>query len=195
MPSMKPFILLFVLSAIFYSCGDASQETEVDLSTSRDTVRYGKQSFTFPPLSPNAKEQIENWPIYFDFYQEASSLHNLDLEELKVKTSLILEHTDSLVKKIPDTLYTNAIYSRINIIETRIQLLNQEIHKGISDKESIEDNIMEANQSVRNLILQLNEKFQKDNIDLQRIDNEKKELEKQKKFLDSVYKSELEDQQ
>ena len=58
----------------------------------------------------------------------------------------------------------------------------------------IEANIEEANNAIENLIVQLNEKFQKDGIDLQRIDNEKKELEKQKKFLDSVYRAELKDQ-
>ena len=36
--------------------------------------------------------------------------------------------------------------------------------------------------------------MEKDAIDLQRIDSEKKELEQQKQFLDSVYKAELEDQ-
>ncbi len=43
-------------------------------------------------------------------------------------------------------------------------------------------------------MIQINEKMEKDAIDLQRIDSEKKELEQQKQFLDSVYKAELEDQ-
>jgi hypothetical protein len=47
------------------------------------------------------------------------------------------------------------------------------------------------NIAVKNLIIQINEKFQKDAIDLQRIENEKKEIEKQKQLLDSVYQIEL----
>ena len=44
------------------------------------------------------------------------------------------------------------------------------------------------------LFIQINEKFEKDAIDLQRIDSETKELGLQKEFLDAVYKAELEDQ-
>ena len=66
--------------------------------------------------------------------------------------------------------------------------------RGVIDKDKVEIYITETNDAVKNLIVQLNEKFQKDRIDLQRIDNEKKELEKQKKFLDSVFNVELEDQ-
>jgi len=49
------------------------------------------------------------------------------------------------------------------------------------------------NTSVKNLIVQINEKFQKDAIDLQRVTNEKQELEKQQRFLDSVFQIELQD--
>ena len=38
------------------------------------------------------------------------------------------------------------------------------------------------------------EKFEKDAIDMQRLDDEKKEVEKQRRFLDSVYEAELQDQ-
>ena len=119
----------------------------------------------------------------------------MTLENLRVKTEKLLRHTDSLSKKIPDTLYTNAIYSRLVIAKTRVELLKQEINRDIIDSERVEMNIDEANDAIKNLIIQLNEKFQKDGIDLQRIDNEKKELEKQKKFLDSVYQVELKGQQ
>jgi hypothetical protein len=50
------------------------------------------------------------------------------------------------------------------------------------------------NISVRNLFIQINEKFEKDAIDLQRVDSETKELALQKEFMDAVYKAELEDQ-
>jgi len=50
------------------------------------------------------------------------------------------------------------------------------------------------NISVKNLFVQINEKFEKDAIDLLRVNSEKKELALQKQFLDAVYKAELEDQ-
>ena len=196
---MKPDLrrLLFLLFPLFlFSCGDSTQEDELLGNLVQDTLRYSVKKYTFPPLSNNAREQIENWSVYDDFYAEASTLNGLNLENLRLKTGKLLSHTDSLSKKIPDTLYTSAIYSRLVILRTRVELLKQELNRDrdVIEAKRIETNIEETNMAVKNLIVQLNEKFQKDGIDLQRIDNEKKELEKQKKFLDSVYRAELKDQ-
>ena len=176
------------------SCQNSSSESQEPEILVQDTARYGKKQYSFPKLTNNAREQIENWSVYFDFYDEASTLHDIDLLELRAKTDRLLEHTDSLSKKIPDTLFTSAIYSRLIIVDTRINLLKQEANKGIVDIDAVEKNIAETNDAVKNLIVQLNEKFQKDKIDLDRVENEKKELEKQQKFLDSVYQAELKDQ-
>lgn len=196
---MKPDLrrLLFLLLPLFlFSCGDSSKEDELLGNVVQDTLRYSVKKYTFPQLSNNAREQIENWSVYDDFYAEASTLNGLNLENLRFKTAKLLSHTDSLSKKIPDTLFTSAIYSRLVILRTRVELLKQEVNRDrdVIETEKIEVNIAETNTAVENLIVQLNEKFQKDGIDLQRIDNEKKELEKQKKFLDSVYRAELKDQ-
>ncbi|MEM7086697.1 MAG: hypothetical protein AAF489_10975 [Bacteroidota bacterium] len=196
---MKPLVrrLLFLILPLFLlSCGNSTSEDELLGSLAQDTMRYGVKKYSFPALSNNAREQIENWSVYDDFYAEASTLHNLNLETLRLKAGKILSHADSLSKKIPDTLFTNAIYSRLVILRTRVELLKQEVNRDgdLIEAQRIETNIEETNTAVRNLIIQLNEKFQKDDIDLQRIDNEKKELEKQKRFLDSVYRAELKDQ-
>jgi hypothetical protein len=79
-------------------------------------------------------------------------------------------------------------------VKTRVYLLNQELNKSRPDSVKIQLNIAELNTSYTNLIIQINEKFEKDAIDLQRVDDEKKELKKQKRFLDSVYQAELQDQ-
>jgi len=192
---MKHFWTLLLLPFVWASCGDSSTEAAIPQIAVQDTMRYGKVNYTFPKLSESAREQIENWSVYDDFYGEASTLNNINLENLRAKTDKLLLHTDSLSKKIPDTLYTSAIYSRLIILQTRIRLLKQEVNRGNVNSEKVERNIVETNNAVKNLIVQLNEKFQKDGIDLQRIDNEKKELEKQKKFLDSAYQAELKDQQ
>ena len=192
---MKHFWILLLLPFVWTSCGDSSTEDAIPQIAVQDTMRYGKVNYSFPKLSKSAREQIENWSVYDDFYGEASTLNNINLENLRTKTDMLLLHTDSLSKKIPDTLYTSAIYSRLIILQTRIRLLKQEVNRGNVNSEKVERNIVETNNAVKNLIVQLNEKFQKDGIDLQRVDDEKKELEKQKKFLDSVYQAELRDQQ
>ncbi len=101
---------------------------------------------------------------------------------------------NSLIKKIPDTLNTPLIFSRVIVVKTRTQLLNQEVNKAHFDSVRLQDDFKEMNISVKNLFIQINEKFEKDAVDLQRVDSENKELVLQKQFLDAVYKAELEDQ-
>ena len=79
------------------------------------------------------------------------------------------------------------------MVKTRSQLLEQEVNKSRIDSMQLQKYFEEMNISVKNLMVQINEKFQKDAIDFQRVDNEKQELEKQQRFLDSVYQIELQD--
>lgn len=191
---MKSVLFILSLCLLLVSCGNSS-ETELSAqAVVQDTLRYGTTPFTFPKLSANAESIVENWPIYEDFTSQASSMANLSIEELNEKATILLAHSDSLAVKIPDTLATQAVKSRLIIINTRINLLKQEAAKGKVDAEKIENHLAEVNGAIKNFIVQINEKFQKDGIDMQRIDNEKKELEKQQKFLDSVRLAELADQ-
>jgi hypothetical protein len=92
----------------------------------------------------------------------------------------MVSHIDSILKKIPDTLNTPIIYSRLLVVKTRTHLLNQEARKVHLDSISIEKKLIDLNISVKNLFVQINEKLEKDQIDLQRNNNEKIEIESQK---------------
>jgi len=150
-------------------------------------------SFSFPELTNEAKIEVSHWGAYEDFDTEVKSINGNNIEELQIKTSQLVFHIDSLIKKIPDTLNTRAIYSRVIVVKTRSQLLEQEVNKSRIDSMQLQKYFEEMNISVKNLMVQINEKFQKDAIDFQRVDNEKQELEKQQRFLDSVYQIELQD--
>ncbi|NND64222.1 MAG: hypothetical protein HKN48_13620 [Flavobacteriaceae bacterium] len=192
---MKPLVLLMLLVAFSVSCGNSEIEETTEQISNTDTALYGKKKFSFPNLTPNVKEVMENWSVFNDFQLEATTIHNLKLEELKMKSAKLMSFTDSLSKSIPDTLFTDAIRSRLIIVKTRASLLNQEANKNSLKDSIVEIHISETNLAIHNLMVQLNEKIQKDAIDMQRIDNEKKELEKQKKYLDSIYQLELQDVQ
>ena len=71
--------------------------------------------------------------------------------------------------------------------------MQQELQKRNIDSVRLQLQIKEMNHAAKNLIIQINEKFLKDAIDLQRIDSEKKEIESQKQFMDSIFKQEIKD--
>jgi len=193
------FIIVFIstillLSYSLISCGNSSEESKLQVPSQQiNSSLYGNTSFVFPELTDEAKIEVSHWGAYEDFEAEVKSINGNNIEELQIRTSQLVFHIDSLIKKIPDTLNTRAIYSRVIVVKTRSQLLEQEVNKSQIDSIQFQNYFDEMNISAKNLMVQINEKFQKDAIDLQRVDNEKQELEKQQRFLDSVHQIELQD--
>lgn len=191
---MKIFILSFVCTLfLLISCGNPSEVVEVQEDTHDTSAIFGNSDFQFPVLSENAKAYITHWGAFEDFEGEAKNIQGSTLEELRDKTERLKSRLDSLTKKVPDTLQTQSIVSRVMVAKTRAALLYQEVRKAHLDSSRLETQIVEMNKATKNLIIQINEKFLKDAIDFQRKDDEKKEIEKQKRFLDSVYQAELKD--
>ncbi|MCH7784206.1 MAG: hypothetical protein IIB06_02155 [Bacteroidetes bacterium] len=188
------YISFLILNFGMVSCGDSNEKSQSEIQTTNNSsTLFGNQKFVFPELSDKAKIYVSNWAVFDDFEKEVKTLNGNTIEVLLNKSELLVSHLDSLSKNIPDTLFNQAILSRVIVVKTRINLLHQELKKSKIDSIQLQNYMNEMNASVSNLIIQINEKFQKDAIDLKRVEDEKKELENQKRFLDSVYKIELQD--
>ncbi len=188
------FLTTLVFCLLLVSCGNASEEnSEMHIAVQDLEGTYGNKKFTVPQLSERALMHVTQWSVYEDFENDAKTISGSTLEKLRNTSERLVQYSDSLSKKIPDTLNNSAISSRLTVVKTRANLLLQEANKSRIDSLKLENAITEMNKAVKNLIVQINEKFQKDAIDLQRKEDEEKELEKQKRFLDSVYKAELKD--
>jgi len=174
---------------------DAPPETtqETENAVTNTSIRFGTNGAILPELSENVKSLITQWPVLEDFKDETATMGGKNLEQLRAKTERLRTQTDSLGKKIPDTLNTKLVTARLLVVKTRTELLYQQVHRDRIDSAAVTNNIEELNIAVSNFINQLNEKLQKDDIDFQRKDDEKKEIEKQKRFLDSVFRAELQD--
>jgi hypothetical protein len=114
-------------------------------------------------------------------------------QDLRNRSELLKQYSDSLLKNIPDTLNTKPINSRLLVLKTRSSLLFQTVHQASIDSLKVQNSMEELNLAVKNLIVQLNEKFQKDNIDFQRKEDEENELKKQQRYKDSIMNLELQD--
>jgi len=189
------FLTFIIVSLIISSCGNEQDEsTQKIIPQKINSSIYGNSDFEFPIISENTRAEVINWGAFEDFEKQAKTINGTSMEVIKTKSILMVSHIDSIIKKIPDTLNTPLIFSRVIVVKTRTQLLNLEVNKAHFDSVRLQNYFKEMNISVRNLFIQINEKFEKDAIDLQRVDTEKKELVLQKEFLEAVYKAELEDQ-
>jgi hypothetical protein len=188
----------FLLSLIFIflsitSCGNPSEEIGNTQENIETTILFGEKSFVFPILAENAKDYAMQWGAFEDFEIEAKSINGSTIDGLRTKTTRLIISLDSITKKVPDTLNTKPITSRVMVAKTRAILLNQEVQKTNIDSARVQLQIKEMNKAASNLIIQINEKFIKDAIDFQRIDNEKKEIEGRKRLMDSIFKQEIKD--
>ncbi|WP_026451742.1 hypothetical protein [Aequorivita capsosiphonis] len=189
---MKFIIPLLSLVLLAISCGNSEDQKE-EAPKNDVSILFGNKNFEFPELSAPAKEQAIHWGILEDYVAEAKNANGSNYQELRNRSELLREYSDSLVKKIPDTLNTNPIKSRLFVLKTRSELLFQAANQSKIDSLKLENSIEKMNMALKNLIVQLNQKFQKDKIDFQRKDNEENELKKQKRFRDSILNLELQD--
>jgi vacuolar-type H+-ATPase subunit I/STV1 len=186
-------IFCAVVLFLIVSCGNNSEVPEDPQEILDTSTLFGNKNYPFPDLSENARSYVIQWGAFEDFEKEAKSINGSTVEGLRDKTERLISRIDSLTKKVPDTLQTQSIVSRVMVTKTRAQLLHQEVRKMRIDSSRLQLQIDEMNKATKNLLIQINEKFQKDDIDFQRKDDEKKEIEKQKRFLDSVFKAEVKD--
>jgi GTPase SAR1 family protein len=190
---MRFIILLSALCGFIFSCGNSSEENQNPESANNSSIIFGYKDYNFPELSAPAKEQAVHWGVLEDFFSEAKNVNGSNYEALRNHSERMKEYSDSLFKNIPDTLNTKPINSRLLVLKTRTELLFQTAHQSIIDSSKIQNSVIEMNIAVKNLITQLNEKFQKDNIDFQRKEDEETELKKQQRYKDSIMNLELQD--
>lgn len=191
--NMKFTIAVFLLIGFIFSCGNTSDENKNQPTSKDHSVFYGNKNFDFPQLSPPAKEEAVHWGVLEDLLSEVKTANGSNLEALRHHSEQLKLYSDSLFKKIPDTLHTQPINSRLLVVKTRSELLYQVSHQDAIDSAKVQNSLNDLNIAIKNLIVQLNEKFQKDNIDYQRKQDEENELKKQQRYRDSIFNLELQD--
>ena len=177
--------LLFVVS-----CFD-SQQTATQNKTDQvtDSKLFGQADAMLPDFSESSENYISQWPVFDDLITEVLAINQASLTTIQQRSNLLVSRMDSLTKNIPDTLNTQPIYSRVIITKTRAAIVKQVANKGRLDTLEMQKAIMQMNLATANLIIQINEKFEKDTQDNSVKNNELKEKQVLKKRLDSVYKT------
>ena len=189
---MKREFLFFssICLLVVVSCIDSQQtatQTKIDLVT--DSKLFGQADAMLPDFSESSENYISQWPVFDDLITEVLAINQASLTTIQQRSNLLVSRMDSLTKNIPDTLNTQPIYSRVIITKTRAAIVKQVANKGRLDTLEMQKAIMQMNLATANLIIQINEKFEKDTQDNSVKNNELKEKQVLKKRLDSVYKT------
>ncbi len=178
--------LLFVVLSCIDSQQAASQ-TKTEQVT--DAKLFGQPDAMLPDFSESSENYISQWPVFDDLITEVLAINQASLKTIQQRSNLLVSRMDSLTRNIPDTLNTQPIYARVIITKTRAAIVKQEANKGRLDTLAMQQAISQMNLATANLIIQINEKFEKDIQDNKVKNNELQEKEVLKKQVYSGYKS------
>lgn len=178
-------ILLSLLILFLFSCGNDSGTSATDTSQDSLNIKASK-SYRFPELSQEAREAVLQWKNFQELENNLAYINQGNLTSFSSETKRMKSIADTLVLYPPRVLQSNPILSRMRVLRTRIYLLDQVVHQRGLGTEVIENNLEETNLAFYNLLLQINEKFEKDAIDALTRTQENMMRSQQKSVRDSL---------
>ena len=156
-------ILVFFLILSLFSCEDKAEKpaaTPVQSNSSfSDTLKISKSRNV--NLSPEAREVAADWLAYITAQNEIENLEYKTGSEIVETSNNIRQIMETLRETLPDTLKSNAVEARTNVLLTKANVLHQYANK----KQKNPDEIFEVAKNLivefDNFKLQLNELFLK----------------------------------
>jgi len=174
---MQKLVILTCVLFFFYSCKNKEQAEVVE--GIQEIVEVPNTVLQLPDLSPEARNAIGNWQRFQEFENDLKRINQGEIRQFSRETERMAAVADSLQISIPETLISNAVSSRMRVVNTRVKLLNEALHQKGSDSLRVWNNLIETNLAYTNLLHQINEKFEKQRIDAMAKTDEN--LEKKKK--------------
>lgn len=155
--------LIFIVFIALYSCGE-NREPENIVSTKLDSTRLSQPiepTNVEIVLLPDARKHAIKWLAYIAAQNEVDQLKNYNLQQTIESSKPISQVMESLTTSIPDSLNSNAVQARANVLATKAKVLQQLSHRRQLDPDAITEVAREIPEEFNNFKIQLNELFLK----------------------------------
>lgn len=131
-------------------------------SSKMTTADIGALGYKDYVLSSKSEEAVLDWQKYLDLQTNIELLKNGDLSFFRVEREIMLEFIVELKNGQPPVLLTPAIRSRLTVLETNLQRLQNLANLDNIKKKELLLAIKELLIANVNLKLQINKKFEKE---------------------------------
>lgn len=156
--------ILFILS-VFTLLSCKEEVKQKDTSHSGDRVSFSKDLEVTTnrrvDLLPEATAIVSQWLAYVTAQNEIEALKTSTGLEILESSNSMMQIMESLKSSIPDTISSNAVNSRVNVLLTKARILHQLSNKKEKDATEIFEVANELIVEFDNFKLQLNELFLK----------------------------------
>lgn len=182
---MTKFILsISILLLISCKSEKDAEETAEDLTKK---VAFQQEIEIEDPgysLDEEARKYALNWVEYITAQNEVRKLENSTINQVMQNSGAIAQIMESLKNSVPDSLQSVAVEARLNVVNTKAQLLKQYSGKQDPNAEDIARTTEELHLEFNNLKLQLNEIFLKSLEDFEKELDKFEENERKKDTLE-----------
>ena len=171
---MKRTILYLIILLLSIAGCDEPKDSEVNDITSekqqKEVLKINEKTiddfeYTDYVLSSEVEKIVANWEKYQELAIQINYLKKADLSFFNGEVELLTEFIEDFKTKIPKTLETNPIVSRVAIVETSLLNLNANLTlDNIETSEKLES-IKAVLVAFSNLNFQMNKKLERDIYD------------------------------
>jgi DNA repair ATPase RecN len=180
---MKNIFSVFIVLVLF-SCKQESEsqqsDNNVDSLSFQQKVQIDDRQYA---LEPEAREYALSWVEFITAQNEIRNLENATLKQIMRNSSSTAQIMESLTTSLPDSLRSVSVEARLNVINTKAQLLKQYSKKRNPDVNKIRQTTQELYSEFNNLKLQMNELFLKT---LEDFEGELDRFEEMEREMDSL---------
>ncbi|HET8886244.1 MAG TPA: hypothetical protein VFM70_07840 [Salinimicrobium sp.] len=156
---MKKHLLLFGFLLLFACNNESDPVSEEKLDNQELTTPLEIAPVQEVSLLPQAKKEVEQWPAYQNTESAINNLKDYNLEELMANSKQLIGFIDELRNTLPSNYRVPPITSRINVLHTKTQVLQQELTSETVDRKEIKTIAGEIASSFEYLKIQFNELF------------------------------------
>ncbi|WP_037318840.1 hypothetical protein [Salegentibacter sp. Hel_I_6] len=159
---MKKLVFIIVI-LILWSCEEKTQNKDT-AARQLDSIALNQQIEATNEeviLLPEARKHAIEWLAYIAAQNEVDQLKNATLQQTIESSRPIAQVMESLNTSIPDSLSSNAVRARANVLVTKAKVLDQLSHRRQLDADAIIEVAQEIPDEFNNFKIQLNELFLK----------------------------------
>src|SRR5690625_970950 len=168
MQNFHKISLILLITALFsvitISCKDGEETTEpqvsyLDKNADELSKKIDLQGSPTVELSATTQEAISNWNEYLSAQSEIEKNKNSRLQNFINNADINDYAVVKIIDSIPETFNNRAVKSRLNVLNTKIKVMKQDLDRPNLNKEMINNDATAVYNAFPDFKIQLNEVF------------------------------------
>jgi|GEM_PF-3769926 len=157
------YLIFLLLLTAFISCKEAEENREPQKDYFENNQRFlsviNLDNIPTVELNSQASESFSDWREFLSAHSEVEKIKNSTLHNFIGNADNLAEVILQMKDSLPEAHQNRAINSRLNVLETKVKVMQQNLERPQRSAELIEKDAEEIYAAFQNLKIQINELF------------------------------------